>query len=453
MSNLHNYNHYVSEFESFGKNGASEYPEWVNTLRRSALAVFAEKGFPTTHDENWKYTNIAPIAKTSFKYASDKLALDDPGHQVGSFMIEGLEHHSIVFINGKFSKEYSSIDELPAGVIVTTMREAVRANAELVKKYISQYVPLENNAFAALNTAFLNDGVFVYVPEDVEIDKPIHCLFITSKAGTEHYAVHIRNLIIVEERSKVRFAFSYRSSDENQNLTNVVTEIVAKEGSDVEAVKIQKESDSTYHVENFRLHQFAKSTVNVFSLALGSAIARNDMSVIIDGEGADCNLNGLYFTAGDQLIDHHTFMHHIHPNCPSHELFKGILYGNSRAVFNGKVYVEPEAQKTDSKQTNRNLLLSDTAVVDTKPELEIFADDVKCTHGAAVGGLDPVHAFYLKSRGISAENAEKMLTVGFAAEVTGKIVTPEIRRYVDVLVVDRLREKLGSLGLPDIVHN
>ncbi|HAP34449.1 MAG TPA: hypothetical protein DCQ28_00330 [Bacteroidetes bacterium] len=217
-------------------------------------------------------------------------------------------------------------------------------------------------------------------------------------------------------------------------------------------VKVQKESESAFHVENLHVHQYQYSNVHVFSLAVGGAIARNDMSVIIDRESTECNLNGLYITSGEQLIDHHTFMHHIHPNCPSHELFKGILTGSSRAVFNGKVYVEPEAQKTDSKQTNRNLLLSDTAVVDTKPELEIFADDVKCTHGAAVGGMNETHSFYLKTRGISEENAKGILTVGYAAEATEKIFHPILRRHVDRIVVDHLRAKLGTGNLPDIVH-
>ncbi len=452
MSNLVNYSHYIGEFQSFEKNGASQLPSWIHEIRKSALNVFTERGFPTTKEENWKYTNVNSIAKGMFTYASNKLVTKIDAEIIESFFPEGKDHHRIVFVNGHLSKEHSKLQNLPKEVVVRNLIEATKTHGGIIQQHLSRYVDYRNNSFAAMNTAFLNDGVFMYIPKNIEVKGPIYCLFISTQFENDQLAAHLRNLIIVEEDAKVKVSFVYRSVYDHKNLTNAVTEIVVKERANFEAVKIQQESDSAFHVENLRVHQHESSIVNVFSLALGSILARNDMSIILDGKEADCNLNGLYITTDNQVIDHHTFMHHIHPNCPSHELFKGILHGNSRAVFNGKVYVEPEAQKTDSKQTNRNLLLSDTATVDTKPELEIFADDVKCTHGAAVGGLNPTYAFYLKSRGISEENTRAMLTVGFAAEVTGKIVDQELRHYVDVLVVEHLRNKLGNTGLPDIVH-
>jgi Fe-S cluster assembly protein SufD len=442
--------HYVSEFQAFQQNGASKSPAWVNDVRTLALSVFTERGFPTTKEEDWKYTNVSAIAKSPFTYSSGTSGI--PAGLVESLLIKNLDQYVIVFINGHVSKEHSNLEGLADGAVVKNLIEAYATHTDIVKEHLAKYVPFNKNPFTALNTAFINDGAFIHIPAHVEVAKPIHLLFISTQKEGKQIASHIRNLIVVEEGAKVNIAHSFHSAQANSNLTNVVTEVVAKKNSTVEIVKVQCESVLSYHFENLHVHQSHESCVHVFSLAVRGAIARNDMSVIIDGESTECNLNGLYITSGEQLIDHHTFMHHIHPNCPSHELFKGILMDKSRAVFNGKVYVEPEAQKTDSKQTNRNLLLSDDAVVDTKPELEIFADDVKCTHGAAVGGMNETHSFYLKTRGITEGSARGILTVGFAAEATQKIVHPELRHHVDVIVVDHLRTKFGTANLPDIVH-
>ncbi len=450
MSNLQNYQHYVAQFKAFEQNGASKSPSWVRDVRKNALVEFTSRGFPTTKQEDWKYTNVGPIAKASFQYFCRLSKISS--EVVSSSLVDGTDQYVIAFVNGHFSNEHSQLKDLPKDVAVKSLVEAYAAHGEIIQRHLFSYVKYQKNTFAALNAAFVNDGAFIYIPANAVIEKPIHLLFISTNTDSEQCASHIRNLIVVGEGAKVDFIHSFYSDGDHQNLTNAVTEIVAGKDSVVELVKVQRESDAAYHVENLLVHQGEASDVRLFSLALGGAIARNDLSIVIDGEAAECNLNGLYIVSGQQLIDHHTFMHHIHPNCPSHELFKGILNGNGRAVFNGKVYVNPEAQKTDSKQTNRNLLLSDTAVVDTKPELEIFADDVKCTHGAAVGGLDPTHTFYLKSRGITEELSKMMLTVGFAAEVTDKIKNPVLRRHVDSLVVALLKSRLGSTNLPDIVH-
>ncbi|MEW5798050.1 MAG: Fe-S cluster assembly protein SufD [Bacteroidota bacterium] len=442
--------HYVSEFQAFEKNGARNAPAWVHDLRKDGLTIFNQLGFPTTKQEEWKYTNVTPIAKGTFKYSGSAVTIDD--EVIKNFLLDGVEQFVLTFVNGHFVPEQSQTNGLPEGVIVQNLINAYAAQENIIQENLSRYATHQKNPFTALNTAFINDGAFIHVPAHIAVEKPIHLLFLSTKNVNDQSASYIRNLIVVEEGAKANILLSYRSAGEHRNLTNSVTEVIAKKDSAVEVVKVQKESESAFHIDNFHAHQHETSDVRVFSLALGGAIARNDMSVIIDGEAAECNLNGLYIVAGEQLIDHHTFMHHIHPNCPSHELFKGILTDNARAVFNGKVYVESEAQKTDSKQTNRNLLLSDTAIVDTKPELEIFADDVKCTHGAAVGGMNESHSFYLKTRGITEESAKGILTVGFAAEATSKIVHPALRRHVDLLVVEHLREKLHSASLPDIVH-
>jgi len=441
--------HYISEFRAFEQNGASKAPAWVHAIRKNAFSAFHQLEFPTTKHEEWKYTNVAPISKAAFKYSSAPIPVDTA--LVKTFLLPSIDQVVMTFVNGHFAAEHSQLHGLPTGVVVSNLLSAFATHGTILETNLSKYVKHQKNFFTAWNTAFINDGVFVYVPAGVEVRTPIHLLFISTESGTPIVS-HLRNFIVVEERAKVDVVFNFRSVGNHSNLTNTVTEILAKKESRVELVKVQKESETAFHVDHLHVHQNERSDVRLFSLALGSALSRNDMSVIIDGEAAECNLNGLYIVAGEQLIDHHTLMHHIHPNCPSHELFKGILMDKGRAVYNGKVYVNPEAQKTDSKQTNRNLLLSDDAVVDTKPELEIFADDVKCTHGAAVGGVNESHSFYLKTRGITKETAKGILTVGFAAEVTAKIVHPDIRRYVDAEVVEHLRDKLHSATLPDIVH-
>ena len=442
--------HYQQQFTAFQGNGAAAAPAWVNDLRKKGMQLFGANGFPTTKLEDWKYTNVAAIAKAPFSYKAPFTAVSS--ETVRSRAIVGTEQFTAVFVNGHFTPEHSSLQGLPSGMTVETFADAVKNHPDLVQQHLGSYVKQEKNPFTSLNTAFMNAGMVVHVEKSVAVEKPLHLLFLSTTTAEGPTATHLRNLIVAEEEASVNILLSYVSVGTHTNLTNAVTEVVAKDRSRVELVKVQRESESAYHVENLHVHQWTHSTVHVFSLAIGAAIARNDMSVIIDGPATECNLNGLYITSGEQLIDHHTFMHHIHPDCPSHELFKGILMDKSRAVFNGKVYVEPEAQKTDSKQTNRNLLLSDDAVVDTKPELEIFADDVKCTHGAAVGGMNDVHSFYLKTRGISHDSARGILTVGFAAEVTQKIVHEALRRHVDLAVVEHLRAKFGTSNLPDIVH-
>ncbi|MBW7887355.1 MAG: Fe-S cluster assembly protein SufD [Bacteroidetes bacterium] len=445
--------HYKNEFSAFEKNGASKSPAWVHDIRKAAIEIFEKEGFPTKKNEAWRFTNITPILHSQFRYSSAPSVPKVEKKSIEQLLLKETAQHLLVFVNGHFSKELSAVGKLPDGVLLTNLAEAVVSHQKIARRYLGKIAKTEQSVFSALNTAFTYDGLFVYVPRGVQIAEPIHALYLSSGAGEQVYVSAIRNLVIAEEESSLMIMENFLSLEENKNFTNAVTEIEAKKKSRVELVKVQHESAASFHYENVHVHQEETSNVALFSLAAGSALARNDMQVIIDGEAAECNLNGLYIVTGTQVVDHHTLMHHIHPNCPSHELFKGILDQDSRAIFNGRVYVEPEAQKTDSKQTNRNLLLSDNATVNTKPELEIFADDVKCTHGAAVGGLNDQMVFYLKSRGIGEETAKGMLVVGFAAEVTGKISNEKFRQYVDAVVIDYLQTKLGMKDLPEIVHS
>lgn len=447
--------HFKNEFLAFENNGASKAPAWVHDIRKHALQIFEECGFPTNKDEDWRFTNISPILKSEFHYSSDAHVPSVQKEAIESFLLKNTPQHLLVFVNGHFRKELSSVNTLPKNVIVTNLAEAfaLPAAEKVIREYLGKIAKTDQSVFTALNTAFTKDGVFIFVPKGTKIAEPVHAVFLSTAKDRQAQVSSVRNLVVAEESASLNFLESYVSLEENTNFTNAVTEIEAKKNSRIEFVKIQNESMSSFHYENIHVHQEETSNVALFSLAVGSSLARNDMQVSINGEAAECNVNGLYITTGEQLIDHHTLMHHTHPNCPSHELFKGILDGNSRAVFNGKVYVEPIAQKTDSKQTNRNLLLADTATINTKPELEIFADDVKCTHGAAVGGLNDMMIFYLKSRGIGGETSKGMLVAGFAAEVTGKISHEVFRRHVDSIVIEHLQTKLGMQQLPEIVHS
>jgi Fe-S cluster assembly protein SufD len=442
--------YYRSEHDRFERNGASGSPEWMKNLRKTAFDSFADQGFPATTMEDWRFTNIAPIAREQFVHArSHASALTQA--DIERYIISENEHR-FTFVNGFFAEHLSSAT-VNAGVNAFTLAKASANQLSLLKAHLARRADFSHNAFAALNTAFIADGMFLQIENGMSVDAPIHILNLSTPVeGGKPSASYPRVIIAAEEASSATIIETYAGTGEQQSFTNAVTEMVLQPGSNIHYVKIQDEHDTSYHIHAVSIEQKSASVLNMFSLSLGGSISRSEISVILEGEKADCNLNGLYLADGSRLTDHHTFIHHKYPECTSHELFKGILDGNARAVYNGKVYVDAIAQKTDSKQTNRNLMLSETATIDTKPQLEIFADDVKCTHGAAVGGLNEQIIFYLKSRGVGTETARAIVTVGFAAEATEKIPHESSRRHVDALVVERLRKRLGDL-VPEIVHS
>jgi Fe-S cluster assembly protein SufD len=452
MEPLHTKNHLLTDHRQFESNGASESPDWLKRLRAAAMASFVEQGFPGTDREEWRFTNIAPLAKQEFSHS--------PKHDYPSLTRDALAQYAIeknehlfVFVNGHFAAELSAIGGLPREASVFTLASPeVREHAEL-QRHLARHADSDMNAFAALNTAFLSDGLFVEIPRGVTIASPIHVLNIAIHAAEEPpRAAYPRVIIAAAADSAATVVESFVAADERISFTNAVTEIILADRSSIDYVKIQNENAGSFHMHTLSAEQHAESRLNMFSLAIGGAIARSEIRVNLEGEKADCNLNGLYMADGTQLTDHHTFIHHKVPECTSHELFKGILDGNARAVYNGKVFVDAVAQKTDSKQTNRNLMLSETATVDTQPQLEIFADDVKCTHGATVGGMNETIVFYLKSRGIGGITARGIVTIGFAAEATEKIVHTTSRSMVDALIVTQLRKTLGN-EIPEIVHS
>ncbi len=452
MEPRHTKEYYENEHRRFESNGASGSPEWMKELRTAAMASFAAQGFPGSEKEEWRFTNIAPIARQDFAYSpnTDYPALTPDA--ISGHAIDANEHR-FVFVNGHYSERLSAVSSLPAHASVCTLASPdAHTNTEL-QRHLARHTDVRANAFAALNTAFLSDGLFIHLLPGAVVSSPIHIVNIAVHLPDEPAHVsYPRVMIAAGENSTATVIESFYAGDERMSFTDAVTEMTLGPGSSIDYVKIQDENLNSFHMHTVTAVQQKESRLNMFSLSLGGAIARSEMRVGLEGEKSECTVNGLYMADGSQLTDHHTFIHHKAPACASHELFKGILDGSARAVYTGKVYVDAIAQKTDSKQTNRNLMLSDTASVDTQPQLEIFADDVKCTHGTTVGGMNEGIVFYLKSRGIGGITARGIVTIGFAAEATEKIAHVSSRSMVDALVVTQLRKTLGN-EVPEIVHS
>jgi Fe-S cluster assembly protein SufD len=410
---------------------------WLEPVRRAAADHFAVVGFPTSRDEEWRFTPIAPIAQRSWR-PSGGIAPAVSADRLAPFAFGHPEWSTLVFVNGTYSETLSRVSALPRGVRVGSLADAIRADGALLPAHLTRHAPVEGSAFTALNTAGFRDGGLVHVPAGVDLDRPVHLIYLTTDEA-EGTATHPRNLIVVERGARASVIESYVTLAPGAVYwTNPVTEVAAAAGSWLEHTRIQRESERAYHVGLTHVDQQRDSHYRSFSMAMGGALARHNLHVRLNDENIETLMYGLYITRGDQVADNHTAIYHDQPNCRSWEVYKGVLDGRSRAVFNGKVFVRPEAQKTDAKQTNRNLLLSDSAKVDTKPQLEIFADDVKCTHGATVGRLDDIALFYARSRGVPHEAAERLLTYAFAAEVIEEVALQPIREELDRLVLERL---------------
>ncbi len=412
-------------------------PRWLQDLHDRGAARFAALGFPTTREEEWRFTSVAPIASGEFKPVGALAAEADL-----SGAIFGDVPHRIVVLNGRFSPELSRTGALPAGVKVGSLATAVAEQAEIVQRYFGQLAEFGSRSFTALNTALAGDGAFVHVPDGAVIDEPLELLFVTSAAAGARVMSTARALVVVGERAQCRLVETYFGTQGASYFTNSVTEVFCGESAIVDHYKVQQESDEAYHVASMHVNAARGATFSSHSFSLGGRLARNDVFAILDGEGAECTLNGLYVADGDRLVDNHTSIDHAKAHCPSHEIYKGILGGKARAVFNGKIIVRQDAQKTDAKQTNRALLLSDTAQINTKPQLEIFADDVKCTHGAAIGQLDDDAIFYLRARGLTYLEARDMLIHAFAGDILDRVKIDGLRAALEAELYAQLAKDL-----------
>lgn len=424
---------YLSAFEEF--DATEKSPSWLADLRRSGISHFTELGFPTLKQEEWVFTNVKPIQDLSFIPAAKPTSAHI---NVERFKFEGLEGARLVFVDGHLAHALSAIPELPDGIIVSNFAAALESHGDLVQKHLARYAKTDESGFSALNTAFIQDGAFVHLPRGKVLDQPVHLIFLSTDGDTN--TANLRNLIIAEPNSQAKVIESYYSVGDQAVFANAVTEVFVDENACVEHTKFQEMNHESFHVATIQAQLARSSRFTSHSISTGARIARNNINLVMNGEGIECTLNGLYLVGGRQLVDHHTLADHALPHCDSHEFYHGILGGQSRGVFNGKIYVREDAQKTDAKQSSRAILLSDKATVNAKPQLEIYADDVKCTHGATVGQLNEEAIFYCRSRGIDEPSARRMLTHAFAGEVIDRISIEPVREHLESLIWDRLEE-------------
>ena len=413
---------------------------WLELVRGSAMDRFEQLGFPSVREEEWKYTNLATLAKENLVPATsaDELSRIDASH----FAYPEAAGAHLVVVNGFLRDDLSDTTAL-GDVVATDLFNAVadaRYN-KLIRKYLARNAGYHNNGLTALNTAFLQSGVFVWLPKNVKLETPLQITFI---GGTSNSATFPRVLVVAEEHSSATLIENFVSGGEVRYFTNAIAEIVLKDGAHLDHYRLQRDSKKAFHVSTTSAELGRASRYDTTSINLGAQLSRHDISVVMDHEGAETSVDGLYMVGSDQHTDTHSVIDHKQPHCNSHQLYKGILDGNARAVFNGKIFVREGAQKTDAMQTNKNLLLSEKARVDTKPQLEIYADDVKCAHGAAVGQIDPEELFYLETRGIGPELGRSLLTYGFAEEVIAKIKLESIRTELDQIVLKHLHTSLEA---------
>ena len=395
--------HFVGAYRAFAANGASGAPPWLREMRERAIARFAEVGFPTTRLEQWRFTNVQSISETPFA----------------------------------LQRAHWELGPVPAGVTVATLGDAVATAPDFVRAHLGHYASVETNPFTALATAFLADGIVIRVAAKAVVTEPIRVTCRIPSGGRP--MTHPRLLIVVEREAQAKIVEAYEGDAQGVSLTNSVTEVVVEDGAQLDLCREQREGAHSNHVAASHFHQARDSRLVFTTVALGAGLVRHDIHAVLDGSNAYLILNGLSVLGGRQHVDHHTTIEHAQPHCESHEYFNGVFDGESHGVFNGRIIVRPGAQRTDSKQTNNNLLLSQSARADSQPQLEIYADDVKCTHGSTVGPLDPTALFYLRSRGLSAAEARGLLTYGFGAEILDRIAVPGARERLD----SEIRARLG----------
>jgi Fe-S cluster assembly protein SufD len=415
-------------------------PRWLQELRDRGASRFLELGFPTVRDEEWRFTNVAPIASTEFVTA--------PPAVVSAADLASVPYAAVplrlVVINGRFSAELSQLNGLPPGVRAGSLTAAAAGHADVLPRYFGQLADFNSRSFVALNTALVADGAYLHIPDGVVLEKPLEILYLTAGSNVAEMS-QARTLIVAGERSQSRIIETYAAIRGGVYFTNSVTEIFVGENAILDHYKVQQESLEAFHVANLFVNARRSATFSSHSFSLGGKLVRNEVSATLDGEGAEVTLNGLYLADGERLVDNHTEIDHARAHCPSHEVYKGILGGKARAIFNGKIIVRPDAQKTNAKQTNRALLLSDEASINTKPQLEIFADDVKCTHGAAIGQLDEDAIFYLRARGLTYFEARDMLIHAFAGEILDRVQVEPLKQALEGELYAQLAKDLAEM--------
>jgi Fe-S cluster assembly protein SufD len=426
---------YTAQFDRLERRLASQGPHWLPRLRRAAIASFGELGLPTSRNEDWKFTSVAHLTKEPFTFALDGAPQLDMAAVRDQLFDDAVR---LVFVNGRFSPTASVVNGLPKGALVESLATALASRPELIEAHLGRTANHRELPFTALNTAFLTDGAFVYLPTGAVLDRPVHFLYVTAPDGGRPLT-YPRNLIVAERGAQAAIVETYVGLADAAYFTNAVTEVVVGENVILDHYKVQQEGPQATHIANTQIQQGKGSNFKSHYIGLGGALIRNEARLLFTAEGSEATINGLYLASGRQHMDNHTVIDHAKPHCASHELYKGILDGKAHGVFNGKIFVRQDAQKTDAKQTNQTLLLSDEATIDTKPQLEIFADDVKCTHGATVGQLDAESLFYLRSRGLGLEEARSLLLFAFANDIVSRIKIPTVRNRLEMMLLEARR--------------
>ena len=429
---------YLAAFERLQRDAVVPSP--IAAMRDRGFERFSAFGFPTTKLESWRFTNIAPIANTNF-------ALAEPAEVAPSVLVpyelHGVANAQIVVVNGRVARDLSREAGLPNRVEVRSLADVLAGDPESLASQLGQLADVEGRAFTALNTALLDDGVVVRIPDHTIVETPIHLLFVTTPERDR--MTHPRVLVVAGEGSQVRLVESYAGLGDARYFTNAVTEIIGGQNAVIDHYKLLRESSEAFHIGSMHVTLARNANFASHAITFGGAIVRNDVDADLGGEGVACTLNGLYLAMGHRLVDNHTTIRHTQPHCTSHELYKGILDDQAHAVFNGKIIVSIDAQKTDAKQTNKALLLSEDAQINTKPELEIFADDVRCTHGATIGQLDEDAIFYMQTRGLARQQARGVLIHAFASDLLNRIGIEPIRAQLDALLLQQLPSFVGGM--------
>jgi len=423
---------YLDIFPAFEKRAVGHNVAWLRELRAQAFARFCETGFPTTHDEDWRFTNVSAIARTPFQLAPAGVApLSKSELEASTFEGRGAQ---LLFINGHFARELSS---MPQGLMVASLHEEMTNDPESLRPHFGRYLDIHRDPFSALNSAFAEDGAYVHVARGMVIEEPIHLVFISTQ-NDRPIMSNPRNLLIFEDESEATVVEQYISLGSGPVLCNSATELVAGENTTISHYMIEREHREAFNVSTLRIQQGRSANVASHSLLLGGGLVRNNVHPVLAGEGGECLINGLFVGQGREHLDNYMHVEHASPHCSSRQFYNGILDGHAHGVFHGRIVVHKDAQKTDAKQTNRNLLLSDDAQIDTKPQLEIYADDVKCTHGATIGQIEENALFYLQSRGIDEASARRLLLLAFASECVERMKSGAARTHAEHLIHDYL---------------
>jgi Fe-S cluster assembly protein SufD len=422
---------YLESFSAFEKGAAGHGLPWLEALRRQAFARFCEVGFPTTRVEDWRFTNVSAIAQTPFRLAPKPRALPSD-ELLGPYRVPGAACQ-LIFLDGHFCAELSSFADLPSGVTVAGLAKQIAEAPAEIESHLGKYLNVQRDPFAALNTAFLEDGAYVHIHRGVVARAPIYLLFVTTAQQAPAMA-HPRNLIVAEQAAQATVVEDYVSLGGGVALCNTVTELIAGEDSVVSHCMIERENRESFNISTLRIQQGRSASTASHSVLLGGALVRNNVHPVLAGDGGECLINGLFIGNGRQHLDNYMLVEHASAHCGSRQFYNGILDDRAHGVFHGRIVVHKDAQKTDAKQTNRNLLLSDEAQIDTKPQLEIFADDVKCTHGATIGQIEENALFYLRSRGIDEVSARRLLLLAFASECLDRMKEGPARSHAERLI-------------------